>query len=139
MRRNQEVLLMRRQGSGYYDGWYSLPAGHVDPGELPKSALVREAKEELGIRVREDSLKLIHTLYRTKSDATGDRVDIFFDGQWDGQPTIQEHQKCDDLHWFNQKKLPVNTIPYVRYVLQMVHENINYSELDAITLASLQK
>lgn len=40
---------MRRRGSGYYDGWYSVPAGHVEAGELPVDRLVREAREELGI------------------------------------------------------------------------------------------
>jgi len=49
LRRGNEILLMRRKGSGYYDGWYSVPAGHVEAGELPMNALIREIKEELSI------------------------------------------------------------------------------------------
>jgi isopentenyldiphosphate isomerase len=39
--------------------WDSSVAGHVDPGESPVSASVREISEELGIRVEEKELAFI--------------------------------------------------------------------------------
>lgn len=39
MRNGNEILLMRRQNTGYFDGWYSVPSGHVEVGELPLQAL----------------------------------------------------------------------------------------------------
>ena len=48
LQKGDGILLMRRQNSGYYDGWYTVPAGHVEAGELPVDALLREAKEEIG-------------------------------------------------------------------------------------------
>jgi len=50
-RKERKILLGRRQNTTYYDGWYGVPAGHVDTGELPLSAGIREAKEEIGIDI----------------------------------------------------------------------------------------
>ena len=51
------ILLMRRCNTGYQDGNYNLPSGHVEDGELPKAAMVREAKEEIGIDVAQEDLE----------------------------------------------------------------------------------
>src|SRR3989338_10078324 len=86
LRKGKEILFMRRKGSGYYDGWYSVPAGHVETGELPVSGLVREIVEEFGITISPEDVKLVHTMYRTKHDETGDRVDLFFAAnKWQGE------------------------------------------------------
>lgn len=45
--KNDEILLLKRKNTGYYDGGYSLPAGHVEDGEFASIAIVKEMKEEL--------------------------------------------------------------------------------------------
>lgn len=134
MQRGNDVLLMRRQGSGYYDGWYSLPAGHVDAGELPIAAAIREAKEEIDIAIRPDDVSFLHATYRTKSDPTGDRADYFFAAkEWVGEPRICEPDKCDDLRWFPADALPEKTIPYIRQVLQNIQAGLPYAEIGTDT------
>jgi ADP-ribose pyrophosphatase YjhB (NUDIX family) len=134
MQRGDEVLLMRRQGSGYYDGWYSLPAGHVDAGELPIAAAIREAKEEIDIVIRPEDVRFLHTTYRMKSDPTGDRADFFFAAKkWGGEIRICEPDKCDDLQWFPIDALPEKTIPYIRQVLQNIREGVPYAEFGVDT------
>ena len=54
---NGKVLLSRRQNKGWGDGLLCIPGGHIQPGELPKVAAIREIKEELGIIVYPDDLK----------------------------------------------------------------------------------
>ncbi len=121
---------MRRKGSGYYDGWYSVPAGHVEAGELPVDALIRETKEELGIALDESDVRLVHTMYRTKHDETGDRVDLFFTvTKWSGEITNTEPHKCDDIQWFSLNALPENLVHYVREAIRDVESGIGYSEL----------
>ena len=43
-----EILLTRRNIEPF-KGWWCLPGGHVDPGEEPVAAAVREVKEEVGL------------------------------------------------------------------------------------------
>jgi hypothetical protein len=45
-----QVLFGRRQNTGFEDGAWHLPSGHLEAGESVVAALVREAKEEIGIR-----------------------------------------------------------------------------------------
>ena len=130
LRKGKEILLMRRKGSGYYDGWYSVPAGHVEAGELPMDALMREIKEELSIILDKDDIRLIHTMYRTKHDETGDRVDFFFAAtKWAGEITNTEPHKCDDIRWFALDTLPENMMHHVKEAIENVGNGINYSEL----------
>lgn len=130
LRRREKILLGRRQNSGYYDGWYSVPAGHVEFGELPINGLIREMKEELDITVNFKDLHLVHIMYRAKHDETGERLDLFFETKkWSGEIKINEPHKCDDLHWFPVKKLPENMMHHVKIALENAKKGILYSEI----------
>lgn len=130
LRRDNEILLMRRKGSGYYDGWYSVPAGHVEAGELPIDALLREIKEELGIAIDRSDVRLVHTMYRTKHDETGDRLDLFFAAtKWAGEITNTEPHKCDDIRWFAIDALPDNMMHHAKEAIENVENGVGYSEL----------
>src|SRR5215469_6505010 len=75
LRHNNEVLLLRRANTGYMDGSYGLVAGHIEAREPAKNAMVREAKEEIGITIDPDDLRLVHTGHRYNRD----RIDLFFE------------------------------------------------------------
>lgn len=131
LKKDNKVLLGRRKNSSYYDGWYGLPSGHIEAGELPIVAAIRETKEEIGILLNPKDIRLVHTMYRTAHDETGDRSDYFFTAEkWEGEPKIMEPHMCDDLNWFPIDKLPENIIHYLKDVLRCVEMSINYSEVD---------
>lgn len=46
--RGEEVLLIQR-GKGALKGYWSLPGGHIEPGEPARVAALREVREETGV------------------------------------------------------------------------------------------
>jgi 8-oxo-dGTP diphosphatase len=130
LRRDDEILLLKRANTGYQDGLYSLVAGHLDGDELSTDAMLREAKEEAGIDVDTTDLKFVHVAHRLNRGQPGqERIDLFFETRkWKGEVTNMEPNKCSDLSWFNIAKLPTNTIPLIKLVIEDVSNGISYSQ-----------
>ncbi len=121
-----QVLLARRANTGWGDGHYSVPAGHVDAGESVTAAAVREAREEVGLHLHPEDFAVVHVMHRRSDD---DRIDFFLAvARWEGEPTNCEPHKCDDLRWFGLEELPPNIIPYVRHALKCLGSGEVYSE-----------
>ena len=58
-----ETLFMRRSGTGYMDGHWGLPAGHLDPDESLVTGASRELHEEAGVRVEPSELDFVHVAH----------------------------------------------------------------------------
>lgn len=112
------------------DGQYSLVAGHVDPGETFTQCVIREAKEEAGINVKEQDLKVVHVMHRDSGQPVNNyRIDVFFIAEsWQGKITNMEQHKCDDLSWHNIDHIPENTIPYIKTVIDNIRKKVFYDE-----------
>ncbi|MFN2119156.1 MAG: NUDIX hydrolase [Anaerolineales bacterium] len=114
--RGEEILLSRRLNTGYRDGEYSVPAGHLDGGETVIAAALREAHEEVGLQLDAEQVLFCGVMHRIEDD---ERVDFFVRVRsWSGEPFNNEPEKCDDLRWVRRDSLPSNTVPYVRQALQ---------------------
>lgn len=126
LRRENRFLMLRRQGTGYMDGYHSLVAGHVDGAETFRTAMIREAKEEAGISIDARHLRLVHTMHRRSDD---ERLSLFFEASsWSGILQNMEPHKCDDLNWYTMAEKDSELVPYVRSALLHVYRNSNYSE-----------
>ncbi len=126
--KNDEILLQRRCNTGYKDGEYGIPSGHVEKGESFTKALIREIKEEIGITLKPQNLEVIHVMHR-KSEMEEERIDTFFIAhKWKNEIQNMEPHKCDDLSWFPLNNLPDNTINYIRFVFKQIKNKIFYSE-----------
>lgn len=125
--KNGKILLLQRKNTGFMDGWYSFIAGHVDKGESFTQAAIREAREEAGLELDPEEIKVSHMMHRNSDDSV--RMDVFFTVEnWKGSPVNREPEKCSDLSWFPLEELPKNTIPYIRDALNYIRRDIPYSE-----------
>ena len=114
--REHQILLLRRFNTGFRDGEYSVPAGHLDGGETVMDAATREAEEEVGVKIKESDMTFSNVMHRIEDD---ERVDFFVQvHQWQGEPFNAEPDKCDDLRWVAIDTLPANIIPYVKQALE---------------------
>lgn len=126
-----KILLSRRYNTGYWDGSYSMVAGHVDGGETITRAMVREACEESGVILEDEDLKVVHVMHRICPDNV-EYIDFYLLAMnWKGSITIKEPDKCDDLRWFEIDTLPENTIPYIQQALKHIQTGVTFSDWDA--------
>jgi 8-oxo-dGTP diphosphatase len=124
--RGDQVLLLRRFNTGYADGQYSVPAGHLDGGETVIAAARREGLEETGVRINADDVAFSSVVHRKDGD---ERVDFFVHiRHWQGEPANTEPDKCDELRWVNINQLPDNVIPYVKKAIQNHRTGIPFNE-----------
>jgi 8-oxo-dGTP diphosphatase len=125
--KGNEILLLRRYNTGWMDGMYSLISGHLDGNEAISTAMMREAKEEACITIQKEHLIPASVLHRKSKDQ--EYVDFFYViKKWDGEMSIGEPNKCDDLSWFPIDKLPDNTLPYIKEVIENYKNRIAFSE-----------
>ncbi len=129
--RGREVLLLERFQTGYWDGSYSLVAGHLDGRETARAGCVREAQEEAGITIDPTDLTFAHVLHRLDflRPEGEERLSFFFlCSTWTGEPFNREPDKCSDLRWFDYNDLPDTMVGYVRHALHAVKGGLAYSE-----------
>ncbi len=121
-----KVLLLRRFNTGWQDGNYSVPAGHVEPGEAVTDCAIREAGEEVGVQLEREDLAVVHVMHRKSEEP---RIDFFFlVKKWNGEISNREPDKCDELAWYPLDGMPENVIPYVRAALAYYRDGVMYSE-----------
>ena len=121
-----KVLLGRRFNTGYEDGQYCTPGGHLDPNETVVEGIIREAREEIGVLLESEHVRMTHVMHRKKT--SHERIDFFFScDNFGGLPTNREPEKCDDLQWFPMDQLPENIIPYIRQAIDASRRGQSFS------------
>ncbi len=121
--KDHKILLIRRFQTGWMDGNYSLPSGHLEKGETLKAGVIRETKEEVDIDIKEENLEFFHVMHRHAY------IDFFFTvGKYEGVPKIMEKDKTDDLNWFDLDNLPANMVPSIKKAVESYKNKENFSE-----------
>jgi len=121
IRDRAKVLMGVRKNTGFCDGMYHLPAGHLEDGETITSGAAREAKEELGIDIDQADLALVHVMHQREG-----RLSLFFEvRKWAGHIVNAEPDKCEALDWISKDDLPANSVPYAKAALELIHQGRN--------------
>jgi 8-oxo-dGTP pyrophosphatase MutT (NUDIX family) len=132
------VLLQRRAHTGFMDGRYDLPSGHVEKDEPVLQTAVRELKEETDIDVQPEDLRLWHI---NQFGANNEYYYNFFfvTDKWQGEPTIIEPDKHDDLRFFALDDLPKMTAGTHVAVPDIKSERVTFGYIDDAVFDEISK
>ena len=132
----EEILLLLRENTGYLDGYYDLPGGHVDENEDLFAAMIREAKEEIGIDIFREDMKVVHIYHNFRN---GMLKFGFSANRYEGRLINNEPEKCKELKWFETENLPENIIPRIREEILNVENDVFYSYDEKISKATKKR
>jgi 8-oxo-dGTP diphosphatase len=109
VRDGRALLCHRSPDREWYPDVWDLPGGHVEDGETPVAALVRELEEELGVRAEFAGGPIVDAL-------DGDlRLRVWQIVSWHGVPTNRSPDEHDDLGWFAVDELGGLTLAHPSY------------------------
>ena len=63
VQQEDQILLLKRQNTGWMDGSWGVPGGSLDPNETIAEAAARETYEEVGILINPEDLELVHVMH----------------------------------------------------------------------------
>jgi len=126
LEKNNHWLFLVQTGKN--EGRFSLPGGKVELNETPIDALIRECWEETGIKIKKESLTLFHVLYRIKDSNRSETCFYYKSTEWQGLPTVKEKRKFKSIEWCIKDKPPLRSSPHTHQVLQLMKEEVLYSE-----------
>ncbi|WP_405596732.1 NUDIX domain-containing protein [Streptomyces sp. NBC_01410] len=107
------VLLQRGPGNKFAPGRWDLPVGKSEPGEPITETAVRELREETGLIVRADDLRLaqvVHGAWGVEAP-NGFLTVVFATHQWAGEPENRELAKHTQVRWVDTVDLPEEFVP----------------------------
>lgn len=99
--KKNKILLVKRNHKPFKNHW-ALPGGHIDRGETPEKAVIREVKEETNLRIRPELfMECVEIFKKIKWYA---HVYVFA-GKAEGIIKIKD-KEIKDIKLFSINKLP---------------------------------
>ncbi|MCK5320794.1 NUDIX domain-containing protein [Candidatus Parcubacteria bacterium] len=129
-----KIPMLFRKNTGFMDEYWSLIAGRVEKNESIMEAMIRETKEESGLRLLASDLELIHICnrlqkYNKEEIYKFNWIDAYFyTKNLSQEPINNEPDKHSEIKMFAMDNLPENTLPYVKFAIKAYLKNKIYSE-----------
>lgn len=133
IRYQDEVLMFKRsEHKKKFPGFWSIPGGHIDEGEDPLTAAIREVQEETGITVTPSEIKLKVVALHHHLDRQELYLAFAFEVRLPEKPSVQANSDEGAAHWVNVAEMFTmeNVFEPVRYYFDHVlndHPGVMYN------------
>jgi 8-oxo-dGTP diphosphatase len=128
LRKDDRVLMGLRKNTGYCDGMYHFPAGHLEPLETFAEGACREGLEELGVVIDPSNLKVAFVLHNFSNTP---RVGLFYSAtEWRNDLVNAEPDKCERIDWFTTDEIAAmdNVVPYAKHVIAQISKGLDHGD-----------
>jgi ADP-ribose pyrophosphatase YjhB (NUDIX family) len=113
-----KLLLGRRASTSWMDGYLCPPGGHIEEGETPVLAMLREINEELGTAVHAEDLEF--ACVAARNTPAGETVAFEFIIRDKDYTFINaELEKCSELVWVELTDLPDDIIDEFKQIIEL--------------------
>ena len=126
LEKQSKILLSLRHNDCIDGNKWGFVAGHLESGETPRQAMIREVKEELGISICQDDLLPPLVVHGSDPEYLGF---IFRCLKWEGEIKNHEPHKCQRLEFFELNGLPDNIVGYVKKSIYELYNDNQYIEV----------
>lgn len=126
--KDNEVVVTKYKKGNKKEGYYDIPGGKIEEGEIPKQTAIREMKEETGIEIQNLKYKGIMTIEYP------DRMfifDTFITKEYEGEPqefeeNTSEWIDIDEL--LKKEKILSNIILLDKFFIKgLIDDNRNFN------------
>ncbi|MQS11979.1 NUDIX domain-containing protein [Streptomyces kaniharaensis] len=102
------VLLRRGPKAKFAQGMWDLPVGKSEPGEPITETAVRKLREETGLMVAPEDLRLAHVIHgaRGVEAPNGFLTVVFAAHRWSGELANREPAKHSEVAWVGTDAVP---------------------------------
>jgi 8-oxo-dGTP diphosphatase len=111
LRHGRTLLCRRAAHRSWYPGVWDLAGGHVQPGESPPAALVRELSEELGIVVAEPAGPERARITTSEFD-----MRVWVVDRWTGNIVNAAPDEHAEVRWFAADELADLDLAHASYL-----------------------
>ncbi len=127
-REQDRIAMLLRTGDRWKTGYWTVPAGKIEKNESYITGALREAYEEVGVKLSRDQLKCVHVSHRQEDGNTW--VDVYFEAlSWSGELVNNEPTAHSELQWWPIDELPDTVIETQATALRKIFAGEHYSEL----------
>ena len=130
LQRGEEILLQLRNQTGYMDGYWDLGvSGHVKNQEDLRSAVVREALEELNLEIIPKKLKFVTLIQNVRYNYIYTYFLYEISLSDEIKYRVNEPDQIKDLFWAKMNSLPKNILPHNKVAIESYSQNIYYKKI----------
>jgi len=128
---HDEKILLGKRKNVFGEGYYSMPAGHVEQGETVIGCAKRELLEETGIDANEFEFKCVRLI--KPYEINGVKADPYvafciMAKNWKGEPKTMEPEKNEGWEWYSVDKLPEPLFPPIKMLVECVKNFVSFTD-----------